>query len=197
MRKHWDTDKMTTTTFCRRRLFFILSIAKDFSPHRRFFASLRMTSGSFGPFPTKLGFFHLLLLVTMCLLAAGCQRRSDAIPVSGRITLGSSGWPKPGTIYFMPTKSAEGSPGRSGMAHFGPDGAFEVLTPPDANGLLPGKYRIAVECWIEEPTENPAGKREGVSAAPRKYLSPTTSGLEFEVRPDRKPLRADFDILTK
>ena len=63
---------------------------------------------------------------------------------------------------------SEGFPGRPGMAPFDTQGRFVVTTWENVEGLMPGQYRVGIECWKLPPSkDNP----RGVSYLPAKYCN--------------------------
>ena len=113
------------------------------------------------------------------------------VPTRGKVTLDGGPWPKPGALYFTPLKPAEGFPRRPGVGHFDTDGTFTVTTRDPGDGLIPGTYRIAVECWEVEPSDN----RPGKSYTAERYTSPARSGLELTVEPGtRDTVELEYDI---
>ena len=142
------------------------------------------------PFESKLrrSFPPAILLAALIVsFLPGCG--SDApemVPVSGKVTLDGGPWPKPGIVFFTPLEPAEGFPRRPGMGHFDTDGVFTVTTRDPGDGLIPGTYRIAVECWEVEPTDSAPGK---------SYTSEWYIGQELTVEPgDRGPIRLEYDV---
>lgn len=133
-----------------------------------------------------------LLPTLCCLIVAGCGRAGpEIVPTRGKVTLNGGAWPKPGVIYFTPVKPAEGFPRRPGAGHFDTDGVFIVTTRDPGDGLIPGTYGIAVECWEVVPTDTSPGK----SSAAERYTSPVRSGLELTIKPGtRGPVELAYDI---
>ena len=132
-------------------------------------------------------------LFALCgLIIAGCGRAApEMVPTFGKVTLDGGQWPKPGAIYFTPYQPAEGFPGRPGVGQFGVDGTFVVTTRHPGDGLIPGTYRIALECWEVEPTDTSPGK----SYTAEHYTSPARSGLELTIEPGtREPVELKYDI---
>lgn len=100
----------------------------------------------------------VLLLLTM-VLATGCgPKRPDMIPVSGKITFGGAAPPGEGAIYFAPLEVAGGGARRPGRAMFDESGNYQVTSFEDADGLVPGTYRVRVECWKSVPTMDKPGE---------------------------------------
>jgi hypothetical protein len=76
------------------------------------------------------------------------------------------------------------------MAKFKADGAYVVTTYDPGDGLLPGTYSVAIECYETPP--NMEGKPVK-SFIDKKYMSPDTSGFELSVDPKSRPVV--YDIL--
>jgi hypothetical protein len=132
------------------------------------------------------------VLVGMTLALPGCGRdRPKTVPVRGRVTLAGGDLPAGGTLWFTPEEAAAGFALRPGTADFAADGAYLVKTFVPGDGLLPGRYRVRVDCWKVPP--NMEGK-PAQSHLPAKYQNPQTSGLVLEVRPDSAPITYDIDI---
>jgi hypothetical protein len=134
----------------------------------------------------------VLLAATILVLAAGCGGdRPQTISVSGRIALDGGEWPQPGRLTFSTVEPAEGFPERPGTAFFEVDGKFEAFTWEKGDGLMPGKYKVVVECWEVEPTmEDPVGK----SYVSNLYTSPASSPLEVAVEPGQRSIKLTWDV---
>ena len=194
--------------------FVILSAAKDLRRvHARSFAALRMTvpklksyswtaARAFDmkrkmmkPCPLMNHLYpvvYCLSLVVYCPLLIGCGGGGpELVSVRGKVTLGGGSWPRPGSLYFTSVATAKGGPQRPALGRFGADGGFTVTTLTEGDGLVPGTYRVAVQCC--EPAVG--GPGEGLSHVPLKYSSPATSGLEITIKPGtRGPVNLEFDI---
>ena len=131
-------------------------------------------------------------LAVCCLTVAGCGRDGlEIVPTQGKVTLDGGQWPKPGAIFFAPLEPAEGFPRRPGWGQFDVDGVFTVTTRDPGDGLIPGTYRIALECWEIEPSDN----RPGKSYTAERYTSPARSGLELTIEPGSSgPVEVEYDI---
>jgi hypothetical protein len=126
---------------------------------------------------------------------AGCgPARPQTVPVSGKVTFDGGRVPGPGRLYFTVAEPAEGFPSRPGIAAFSENGQFNVTTFVDGDGLMPGRYRIGIECWKVPPTmEGPPAE----SYLPVKYQSPLTTGWEITVEPKSPPVYIELDVLTE
>jgi hypothetical protein len=126
----------------------------------------------------------VVALLLSCI--SGCERHGvPTIPVMGKITYGGGAWPAAGTLYFTPLEPADGMPQRPGRARFEREGTFRAQTFADADGLIPGRYCVNVECW-ETPPSMDASAAEAKSFVPTKYQSGRTSGFEVMVDRDGK-----------
>jgi hypothetical protein len=126
------------------------------------------------------------LLLLGCLILSGCGQ--SRVPVHGKVTLGGGPWPKPGLVRFVRVISEPGASDPGITAKFGTDGRL-TFEGPDAEGLPPGTYRIAVECWEREPVYGP-----GRAYTPQSYLDPKTSGWEITIEPGAGPVEIERDI---
>lgn len=126
------------------------------------------------------------------LAAAGCGgNRPQTVPVSGKVTVAGKAPPAGGAVWFTPEEAAAGFPMRPGIGDFAADGAFQAKTFAPGDGLLPGRYRLRIDCWKTPP--NMEGK-PSQSYLPAKYQNPQQSGLELNVKPGDDPITFDIDI---
>jgi hypothetical protein len=140
---------------------------------------------------------HLRVLgpVLFLLMILGCgSNMPQTVPVSGRVTFDGQPPPGPGTVYFLPKEAAEGFPSRPATGDFDKDGNYKVKTFDPADGLMPGKYIMHVECWETPP--NMEGKPVK-SYVPEKYQSVETSGLKLDITPDMGSQTVNLDVVTK
>ena len=135
----------------------------------------------------------VILLVGIGLLLCGCGSKGpNLVPVREEITWDGGPWPKPGTLSIVPAEADAGVPRRPASADFDTEGKFAVTTFTPGDGLLPGKYRIGVNCWeVPMTMANPA---PGKNAAPLKYRSPETSGLELTVEAGKSLTGLQLDV---
>lgn len=138
--------------------------------------------------------YRIWILFAACLaLVAGCRSdRPATIPVSGRITFDGADPPAAGTLYFTIDAPAEGFPRRPTLAKFDQRGRFRVTTWDRGDGLMPGRYKITVECW-EIPPE--LGGAEGKSYVPPRNQDPTSTDLTVEIAPDDRARTLDLNIV--
>lgn len=137
----------------------------------------------------------LFLVLAACwlLIAGGCGRSGpEVVPVEGTITFGGGPWPKPGAVIFAVDAPAPGMPNRPAMGLFDTDGRLTVTTFTKGDGLIPGTYKIAVECWEVRPDMmSPTAAK---SYVPSRYGSSQTSGFAVSVEPGQKVVRLNLDV---
>jgi len=131
---------------------------------------------------------RLAILACLC-LCAGCGSRCEVVPVSGKVTYQGGRWPQCGLIFFSPINSAKGFSLSPAVSQFDLEGNFAVKTGA-SNGLVPGKYSVAIHCWEVAAEHNHASK----SYVPTRYMQPQTSGLELSVPPGSKPIKWNIDV---
>ena len=114
--------------------------------------------------------FVWLGIALASLLPIGCgSADSDLVPLKGRVTLDGGPWPVPGFITFAGESRPLSVP-------FDQQGNFEASAYQGKKGVVPGTYKIGIECYEVQPTfDNPEA---GKSVVPEKYQNPGTSGLE-------------------
>jgi hypothetical protein len=139
----------------------------------------------------------MLLLLAGCCVAlstmVGCGRQGpEVVPVKGTITFGGGPWPKPGVLYFTAESPAAGLPVRPATGKFDTEGNVTVTTFTEGDGLIPGKYKIGVECWEVAPTMGQQTPPK--SYVPIRYDSPTSSGLTLMVETGQRSVRLDLDV---
>ena len=117
------------------------------------------------------------------------------VPVKGTITFGGGLWPKSGTLYFTPESPGTGLPARPATGHFDTGGTITVTSFAEGDGLIPGKYRIGVECWDVPPRMG--SPTPAKSFVPPRYASPATSGLAVSVQPGEKIVSLNLDVPKK
>jgi hypothetical protein len=118
---------------------------------------------------------------------AGCSGSDlpETVPVRGVVTFAGKPCPGPGTIRFTPLKIAEGLPHRPGRAAFKQDGAYAATSFQDGDGLVPGVYRVQIECWKVEPAQGVIGI---------SYIAPEFKPPELTVKADQDVVQANFDL---
>ena len=124
-----------------------------------------------------------LLLLAVCTLGCGSSDLPTTIPVTGTVTVDGEACPAAGSLRFSPLQVVEGLPRRPGRADFGADGHFRVTSFRDGDGLVPGTYRVQLECWQTPP----ANGQPGVSFikddfAPRELtVDATQRSIEYDI----------------
>jgi len=124
---------------------------------------------------------------------AGCGGSGrPLVPVSGQITFNGGPCPKAGAISFVPNagSDASGTPARVGQARFGTDGRFVVTSFQEGDGLLPGKYRVNIECVNGVPS--PSTPWESISYVPADYQPD-----DLVVEEGKGALKVTYDVPPK
>jgi hypothetical protein len=135
------------------------------------------------------------LLVLAAALPCGCGRNGpEIVPVEGTITYGGGPWPKPGVVYFTLDPTASGKSGHPVTGKFGVDGKLTVTTF-GKDGLVPGKYKLSVECWEVPPRMG--SPTPPVSYVPERYQSAATSGLSLSVESGKRVVHVQLDVPKK
>lgn len=119
-----------------------------------------------------------LLLVTVCLLSCGCGSKPDMVPASGTVTV--EGKPLPaGRILFEPVGASAAVSAVGDIQ----DGAFELFTYEDGDGVQPGTYYPTVMDPKEDDTDGAKGKvRIGLVQLPKTTFEVTADGPnQFEI----------------
>ena len=131
-------------------------------------------------------------LLACCLAMVGCGRSGvEVVPVEGKITYGGGSWPVGGNLMFAPVSVAEGQPRRSAVATFDTEGNFRATSFHPGDGLVPGEYQAAIECWKVAPG---IGVPRAISYVPDKFQSPATSGLKVTVPQGQRKVAIQWDV---
>lgn len=131
--------------------------------------------------------------IALVLLLAGCDDGGPRpIPVDGTVTFGGGSWPTPGRLNFTVESPVSSSPGRPATGDFDTDGHVIVTSFKKGDGLLPGKYKIGVECWEAPPQMNGTARLK--SYVPERFQSPATSGLTVSVEPADRVVHLKLDV---
>ena len=135
------------------------------------------------------------LLVGMLSSLSGCGNgMPQTVKVTGKVTFDGKAPPGPGIVYFLPMEAAAGLPLRPATGDFGADGFYRTTTFEKDDGVMPGKYKMYIECWEQEP--NMEGKAVK-SHVPKKYQSAETAGFELDVTKATKAKELNLDLATK
>lgn len=123
-----------------------------------------------------------------CACLGGCSAEDgpQTIAVNGRVTFDGGVCPGAGDIRFTPVSPAANAPRRPGYATFGTDGRFLVRSFKEGDGLVPGTYRVRIECWKKAP----AMGNPGISHMPAGFPP-----FELRIGPDaRGPVEVAYDV---
>jgi hypothetical protein len=127
--------------------------------------------------------------IICCTVLCGCGPSGpQRVPVRGKVTFDGAPPPGLGTVYFATIKAAEGFPRRPGHGNFQKgDGSFVVTSVKSGDGLVPGTYRVMIECWQRLPDDS---GNPGVSYARSDFNPPE---LEIKVG-TRGPIELQYDV---
>jgi hypothetical protein len=101
--------------------------------------------------PRTLSAEHLAVLVLASL--AGCGTNNSLTKqVRGQVTMEDAPPPAEGKITFAPIEGASTHPRRPASGDFDTTGTFTLTTFTPGDGIIPGKYRVNINCWREAPT---------------------------------------------
>ena len=120
---------------------------------------------------------RLAMSVVLCVTLAGCGSSHELSTVPVRVTVTLDGQPvTQGAVHFLPER------GRLAKGKIEPDGAAELGTYGEHDGVIIGKHKIAVVV-VEK---GPPGPGDGGLPTykwliPEHYGSPDTSGLTCEL----------------
>ncbi len=137
-------------------------------------------------------FVAALFLVASAALS-GCSHSDHpkTVHVSGRVTIGGKPFPRPGLLSFATIEPAEGFPGRPAAGSFDTSGNYSATAFGPGEGVIPGKYRVAIECWTK-PYSGDGPKPP--SHVPEKYRSVATSDIELTIAPGDSAKTFDIDV---
>lgn len=127
----------------------------------------------------------LLPLLIISLLVGCGSDRPQTVAVSGKVTFDGGPPPAAGMVYFAPLEPAEGFPRRAGQAAFDASGQYEATSFEPGDGLLPGKYRVRVECWRQAPMM----ETDGIS-----YVGGEASPADLELSVDSRGEEHNIDV---
>ena len=120
-----------------------------------------------------------LTLAMLVALFAGCDNGMPrTIPVRGQVLFDGKRPPAAGTVYFTLARDAGAGTMRPGIGDFDAEGRFSVTSFDPGDGLLPGAYKLRVECWATPP--NMEGKPVK-SHVPARYSDAERSGMDLSV----------------
>jgi hypothetical protein len=130
----------------------------------------------------------VLLVFPLGLLLCGCGRGGpETIEIQGRVEFDGGTCPAGGTVYFTPIAAASGEPLRPASGNFQTDGKFTVSSFGEGDGLVPGTYRVRVECWKQPPGDDGT---PGISYVKAGYQAPD---LTIEAG-TRGPVDVEYDV---
>ncbi len=137
--------------------------------------------------------FLMQLALAWAALAApiGCgPPRPATVRVTGRVVPLAGVWPTAGMLIFLPDVGQSTAASRPGRAVFGPDGRFMAVSFSSGAGLLPGRYRVVVQCG--EPVPEADGPTQSHVTA--RYAAAATTDLVLDVPAGSRGVEAVFEL---
>jgi hypothetical protein len=110
----------------------------------------------------------MVSLVLLGVSGCGDSNLPPTVPVRGKVTFGGGSCPQSGSIRFAPLETVEGLPNRPGRADFDTSGEYRARSYRENDGLVPGKYRVLLECWKVPPADG----KPGISYIAQGYQPP-------------------------
>lgn len=138
----------------------------------------------------RFGAIGWLLLVSL-VFCASCSQDTKLGRVHGTVRLDGKPVPK-GTVQFTP------SAGQSAIGTIQSDGSYSLETQGRSDGAFLGMNKVAIVSYNAPPITGPAymfPHQKSTPLVPERYMSATTSGLTFDVKPGNN--QADFDLTSK
>ena len=128
------------------------------------------------------------------MFVGGCGRGHGLpmVPVSGRVTFAGGPCPAAGNVTFTPVEVASGLPRRPGSATFYTDGEFAVTSFRKGDGLIPGRYEVAITCYSGLPDPWSRDPWGDVSYVPSDFRP-----QELVVEAESDPIELNYDVPPK
>jgi hypothetical protein len=136
----------------------------------------------------------LLAVISMpCALLAGCGGELlPLVPVSGVVTFDGGECPGPGNVTFQPLEVAAGLPNRPASGKFDRDGRYSVTSFQPGDGLLPGRYQVAVTCYSGLPNPKSRDPFGDVNHVPEDFRPD-----DLVVEAGSSPVQLDLNVPPK
>lgn len=132
------------------------------------------------------GWIWAVAFVAIGIVGCGDSGRPKTIPLTGVVTIDGKEPGENGTLFFTPTKSADGYPARPANGSFNAQGHYRIMSWTPDDGLVPGHYTVSVV---------PADLNKTV--IPKKYQQGKTSGLEVDAPVDQRKIEYNIEVHTK
>ena len=128
---------------------------------------------------------------------AGCgENLPETVPVAGRVSWRDAPLAN-GTVVFHPHAIEEGRPKRPATGKLQSDGSFVLTTFRPADGVVPGKYRVTIHSYENEPASSDDDQQPGEYrwSIPEHYGDPSRSGLAADVdERASEPQQFEFEL---
>ncbi len=132
--------------------------------------------------------FLFMLAVGCACSLVGCGGSGlPIVPVEGRVTFDGGPCPTHGMVCFAPIEPAKGLPKRPGTGKFDTDGKFTVTTLRPGDGLIPGRYRVRIDCL--------KGPIDPFNPKVASHVADDYEWPELTIERDaREPVVVDYDV---
>ena len=152
------------------------------SPTVKAFSEVTSPMASIGRVPgysTSFYWFLILILAS----TVGCGGRPAR--VSGVVSVDGKPLDR-GKVSFSPTSS-----GQMAVSIIQDDGSYELMTNRE-RGLEIGDYRVSIVSREMDQTDDGGPPMQGKYLAPKRYSTPSTSGLQFSVEAGSNTIDIDL-----
>lgn len=86
-----------------------------------------------------------IVYFALALAVGGCSSKPALVPAAGKVEANGKAVAN-ATLQFTPD-AVKNPQGRTALAQTGDDGSFQLQTPPDGQGALPGAYRVTITVY--------------------------------------------------
>lgn len=141
----------------------------------------------------KLSVYPVVIILTCCLVAAGCGSGATSsrklVKITGTVKYDGKPLPQ-GTITFVTT----GQGATNAAGDLDSSGRYSLSTQEKGDGVPPGSYKVRIESWASPPKMDASGLHPGKSAIPKKYDNAEASGLTATVKDSPASQVIDFTL---
>lgn len=134
----------------------------------------------------------MALAISACTILPGCENDPlKKVQVRGTVTFDGGPCPEEGRVTFSPVEIPEGLPKRPAIGGFNTDGAYEAMSFRPGDGIVPGKYKVAVACFDSSKLSGAPSDAEYRNAS---YVSEDFEPLELVIEPGSSAITFDIDV---
>lgn len=134
----------------------------------------------------------IVVAIAACIALPGCENDPlKKVQVRGTVTFDGGPCPEAGRVTFSPIEIPEGLPKRPAVGGFQTDGTYEAMSFRPGDGLVPGKYKVAVACFDSSKLSGAPSDAEYRNAS---YVSENFVPLDLVVEPGSSDITFDIDV---